>query len=439
MATHDYVIDNSTGANVRADINNALAAIVSNNSNSSSPSTTYAYQWWADTSANVLKIRNSANNAWIELLQLDGTLTLEDGSASTPALAFRDDLNTGIYSSAADTFNVATGGVERMELGATTIFNEDGADVDFRIEGDTNANLFYVDAGNDAVGIGTSSPLTDAELTISANDTPSLAFQRSGTGKFETAIAIESGHFHFKTGADSSTVAGLGDVMKIESTGNVGVGTTSPSARVHSASGSDSGVGLRVSGGASGGTDIADFRTNNGTIRMKINNDVTVSTGNLVIGTSGKGIDFSATSDSNGMSAEVLDDYETGTWTPVFKYFDGSSFQNAAFSNTPATTNAGLYTKIGNMVHIAYYTENFVISGAGVGQVAAIDGLPYTHVNGFFTTVTCAHWDGMGDNENGFIFSNSTQIRFTQEDSIQQQVWGSGLSHIMLSASYRAA
>ena len=92
MATHDYVIANQSGAAFRTDLNNALAAIVSNNSNSSSPSTTYAYQWWADTSAGVLKIRNSANNAWIELLQLDGTLTLEDGSASAPALGFRETL-----------------------------------------------------------------------------------------------------------------------------------------------------------------------------------------------------------------------------------------------------------------------------------------------------------------------------------------------------------
>ena len=76
MATHDYVIDNSTGANVRTDINNALAAIVSNNSSSSQPSTRYAYMWWADTSAGILKIRNSANDGWVELLQLDGTLTL---------------------------------------------------------------------------------------------------------------------------------------------------------------------------------------------------------------------------------------------------------------------------------------------------------------------------------------------------------------------------
>ena len=72
MAVHDYVIDNSTGANVRADINNALAAIVSNNSSSSEPSTKYAYMWWADTTNGILKIRNSANDGWVELLQLDG-------------------------------------------------------------------------------------------------------------------------------------------------------------------------------------------------------------------------------------------------------------------------------------------------------------------------------------------------------------------------------
>ena len=158
MATHDYVIDNSTGANVRSDLNNVLQAILTNNSSSSAPSTTAAYMWWADTTTGILKIRNSANDGWVELLQLDGTLTLEDGSASTPGLAFRDDLNTGIFSSAADTFNVATGGFERMELGATTIFNDSGADVDFRIEGDSVANLFFLNAGTDRIGINEDAP-----------------------------------------------------------------------------------------------------------------------------------------------------------------------------------------------------------------------------------------------------------------------------------------
>ena len=143
MATHDYVLDNATGANFRSDLNNALAAIVSNNSSSSEPSTKYAYQWWADTNDGVLKIRNSSNDGWVTLLQLDGTLTLEDGSASAPALGFRDDLNTGIFSSAADTVDVTCGGTTRGSFSSsgltvtgnvtatTFVGNVDAVDGDF--------------------------------------------------------------------------------------------------------------------------------------------------------------------------------------------------------------------------------------------------------------------------------------------------------------------
>ena len=72
MAIHDYVIANGTGAAVRGDLNDALAAIVSQNSNATAPTTTYAYMLWADTTAGILKQRNGANNAWIELIRLDG-------------------------------------------------------------------------------------------------------------------------------------------------------------------------------------------------------------------------------------------------------------------------------------------------------------------------------------------------------------------------------
>ena len=113
MATHDYVIDNASGSAVRTDLNNVLQAVLTINTSSSAPRTTAAYMLWADTSNNILKMRNSANDAWIELFQLDGTLTLEDGSNSTPGLAFRDDLNTGIFSSAADTLDVSCGGTTR--------------------------------------------------------------------------------------------------------------------------------------------------------------------------------------------------------------------------------------------------------------------------------------------------------------------------------------
>ena len=71
MAQHDYVIDNQTAPNFRADLNNALAAIVSTNSGSSEPSTTYANMMWYDTTANILKMRNEADDTWINLGTLD--------------------------------------------------------------------------------------------------------------------------------------------------------------------------------------------------------------------------------------------------------------------------------------------------------------------------------------------------------------------------------
>jgi len=67
MSQHDYVIDNGTGSAVRADINSALTAIAGANSGATEPSTTYSYQLWADTTTAKLKIRNGADNAWIEV------------------------------------------------------------------------------------------------------------------------------------------------------------------------------------------------------------------------------------------------------------------------------------------------------------------------------------------------------------------------------------
>jgi len=80
MATHDYVIDNSTGANVRADINLVLQAILTNNSSSSAPSTTAAYMLWVDTTANIVKIRNSSDNAWINLFTTAGGIDVDAAS-----------------------------------------------------------------------------------------------------------------------------------------------------------------------------------------------------------------------------------------------------------------------------------------------------------------------------------------------------------------------
>lgn len=73
MAQHDYAIANQSGLAFRTDLNNALSAVATNNSGASEPSTTYAYQWWADTTTGLLKQRNAANSAWITIGTLAST------------------------------------------------------------------------------------------------------------------------------------------------------------------------------------------------------------------------------------------------------------------------------------------------------------------------------------------------------------------------------
>ena len=84
MAEHDYSIANDTGANVRADINNVLSAIVSNNSKGTEPTTKFAFMWWADTGNDLLKQRNAANDAWISIL------TLSTGAVTSATVAGLD-------------------------------------------------------------------------------------------------------------------------------------------------------------------------------------------------------------------------------------------------------------------------------------------------------------------------------------------------------------
>jgi hypothetical protein len=71
MAQHDGVIDDQDGLSFLSDLNSFIAAIISNNSGASAPSTTYAHQFWADTSAGKLKKRNSSNTAWVVYGDLD--------------------------------------------------------------------------------------------------------------------------------------------------------------------------------------------------------------------------------------------------------------------------------------------------------------------------------------------------------------------------------
>jgi hypothetical protein len=97
VAQADGVVSNGTGAAVRSDINGQLAALFTNHSGATAPSTTYAFQWWADTTSGLLKIRNASNNAWVDVGTLASTNLglLTSATANSTFLALSGGTVTG--------------------------------------------------------------------------------------------------------------------------------------------------------------------------------------------------------------------------------------------------------------------------------------------------------------------------------------------------------
>lgn len=119
--------------------------------------------------------------------------------------------------------------------------------------------------------------------------------------------------------------------------------------------------GLYISNAVIGGSQLENwfFRTNG---------DLEVKSGNLVIGTAGKGIDFSATTNAAGMTSELLNDYEEGTFTPAVQFGVGNT--GMTFS-----TQTGVYTRIGRLVTI-HVTLVFTAKGSSTGAFRF--SLPFT-------------------------------------------------------------
>ena len=136
MSTHDYVIANASGSSVRSDLNNALAAIVSNNSSSSEPSTKYAYMLWVDTTNNLIKLRNSANNAWITLFTTAGGLDVDAASNFNEDVTFTGANNNVTWDKSADdlifndnakaVFGTSSDGLEIYHTGSTSTIKDTG-------------------------------------------------------------------------------------------------------------------------------------------------------------------------------------------------------------------------------------------------------------------------------------------------------------------------
>jgi hypothetical protein len=123
---------------------------------------------------------------------------------------------------------------------------------------------------------------------------------------------------------------------------------------------------------------------------------VTATTGNFVVGTSGQGLDFSATPGTG--TSELLADYEEGTWTPTVSAGTGAILTVGAV--------VGRYTKIGRQVTITF-SATITLNGTGGGYIL-ITGMPFT------PSSDLSSYNGMGSNSSTgksfSISSSSTNI-----------------------------
>tara|TARA_B100000575_G_scaffold73564_1_gene57232 strand:+ start:49 stop:921 length:873 start_codon:yes stop_codon:yes gene_type:complete len=168
--------------------------------------------------------------------------------------------------------------------------------------------------------------------------------------------------------------------------------------------------GTLVSALNSRGSDRLQFCTgSSGNVKVEVTGDnFKITDGDLIIGTAGHGIDFSATSNAPNsgasMSNELLDDYEEGSFTPIYM-FNGSSS-----GITQPSTRRGRYTKIGNRVliniHIAGTTNT---SHSGFFQIG---GLPFDNAGSYqYTAFATWIYAGFTNHEEIIMRSNYSDNR----------------------------
>ena len=334
------------------------------------------------------------------------------GKKPADIIATAVDTTTGTFSGDIDASTVnATGDTaagDNAAIGFTSaeglILTGQGSTSDITVKNDADATVFTVPTGTDDILFpdnakilmgagsdlqifhdGSNSNIDDAgtgPLRISSNGT-GIDFNKGTSetmAKFKTDGAVElyhDGTKKFETASTGVNVTGTAD-----STLSITAGGTSNDSLINFVHGSTTDGGITYDHNGAYASEQMQFRTGNNTPNMTLNgagtltvaNGLTLTDGNLVVA-SGHGIDFSAAGNASGMSSELLDDYEEGTFTPTIE----STETNPTVSYS---IQEGNYTKIGNQVTAQGYIT--FSSYSGNGGSARLHGLPFnvvTHTN----------------------------------------------------------
>ena len=292
-------------------------------------------------------------------LQVDTIVDKEDVSAPTLS---KGAIVTGVTTStsfAGALTGDVTGNITGNQSGGSV--NATTGDFSSKVTVSTDVNV----SGTSTVGVLTAtSAVVGSAVTSNADGIVAAGIVTAGTC-FKTGDGVfGAGIGATITGAGDAVFAGIctatsfvGDgtgLTGVASTDNIitGVAVTITDATATTSAGTGA---LQVTGGIGVGASV-------------------FVTGNVIIGTSGKGIDFSAQTSSSATDAaatqEVLDHYEYGTWTPVVK--QGSTVCSG-------TNSGAVYTRIGNLV-VAQCTITS-IDDSGAGNLA-VHGMPFNRGQG---------------------------------------------------------
>jgi hypothetical protein len=274
------------------------------------------------------------------------------------------------------------------------------------------------------------------EVSESANtdEAGKLSFfvaESDGTTTALTAGLVIEGEHATDGEVDVTIGAGSGSTTAINGTtdvsGSLSVSGTANSLTVDKGLLDRSGNITRLVSGRSGGNyaslevHIAGVSGVNKQLTMDYQGNTTLHNGNLVIGTAGKGIDFSATSDASGMASELLDDYEEGSWTPAW---------TGGISSATYSIQHGRYTKTGNVCTAYFYLD--ISNGTDGSGHAVVGGLPYTSAATMYWVATGYNNSSDNNNDNVIVicFPGTTSLYYYSQ-GLQgvSQIPGNNLGH----------